>query len=865
MKKSTTWRFVVIALVLVAWIYSMYPLTDRDFMKTFNEYADQSNSNFPELMAEKQAIQDNRNALKMSDPRALKDAADKLGLTLNTFVTVPNFEKASNDVLIDAIKNECRGKLQLGLDLSGGTEFIIRPDDAQLDEYLASNDDVTKDMVLDRIETILRNRIDSSGVKEPIITRVEGGVSLKLPGVSEQDKDEVRSLLKQNAKLEFRMVHDNNRALMNQLAMDPKGFKAPAGYEVLTEKNVDSATGVTSYNKYLVKIRSELVTGEMIENAYPTVGEFGEWQVGLKFDSEGAKYFAQTTGENVNKQMAIVLDGTVYSAPNINQKIEGGSAVITGNFSLTEAQRLATVIASGSMPVSLVIDSEFGTDPSLGAESVNAGIIACVVGLLLVVVFMVGYYRMAGVIAVIALIANIVLVIGTMTILGASLTLPGIAGMVLTIGMAVDANVIIFERIREELDRGRSIANAIHQGYDRAFLTIFDANITTLLTAFILYKVGTGAVRGFSVTLGVGIVASMFTALFMTRTLFDFLLNRKDGAFKKMAMVRWLSDAKFDLMGKTGLMKKISIAAVVLAFVVMGVRNTDALSVDFLSGARLEYSHVEGADISMKTLEDALSKAGFPRARVGYKTGQGGKIIEVTIPELTSDQTDRIEAMEKALTDAYPKADLKQKGITSVGSIAGDRFKWSALAAIVLSMVGIVIYLSFRFEVKFALAANLALLHDVIICTGIFLLFGRELSLTAVAAVLTIIGYSLNDTIVVFDRIREDLTSGEYDKLGYSEVINLSLNQTLSRTVLTSLTTAIVVVVLLVAGGGGSIFDFSLILMLGIVVGTYSSIYVASAAVSWLAERGDGKLIADPIVSPSELEGAELTEETTKG
>ena len=724
-------------------------------------------------------------------------------------------------------------EVKKGLDLAGGTEFVIGFNT----EDIPAGKDASE--VRDQILEILRNRVDSEGLKEPELKPSgDASISLKMPSTKEDEKAEIRALIRQTAKLEFFKVHDDNNSLVAQYEADKENFTAPIGYVVKPGKpEVDETTKKETQTYFVVKSRPEPVKGDQLDRAIATIGSNGGgYLVSLRFNSEGAKAFGDVTSKYVDKRLAIVLDGQVYSAPNINEAIYGGSAQITGNFDITEAKRLANVLNSGNLPVSIDIDTEVGNDPTLGADSVESGTSAAVWGLVGVFVFMIIYYMTSGVIASIALAANILLIMGTLVIFNATLTLPGIAGIVLTIGMAVDANVIIFERIREELEKGKSIANAIHYGFDRAFVTIIDANLTTLLTAYILYKVGTGSIKGFAVTLSIGIVASMFTALFMTRAFFDLLLKYE--VVKKLKMLQLFKKPNIDFLGKRKIAAVISALLIVLGLVTAGVRGTDALSVDFVGGSQITFTNEGGAALESEAIKAIFTEAGYKGVRADVKAG--GKMLAVTFPSTTEDIESNTfsEQIAAKLNTAMPEAQFKLGAINKIGSTISAEFQKKAIISMILAVIGIMIYISFRFEFKFAVAANVALVHDVLIATGIYLLCGRQISLPIIAAILTIIGYSLNDTIVVFDRIREDL--GLMKDKSYTEIINLSINQTLSRTVLTSFTTLIVVVILFVFGGG-AIEDFALVMLLGVIVGTYSSIFVASSVVSIWNEKEEAK------------------------
>ncbi len=376
-----------------------------------------------------------------------------------------------------------------------------------------------KKMATDQALETIRNRIDEFGVSEPDI-RIQGGnrILLQLPGI--KDPERAKDLIGKTAQLTFQLV-DDDADVNSALAGTP-----PVGDEILYQHKQDPATGGTANIPFLIKKRV-LLDGSLLTDARVEFDQFQQPQVGIEFDRKGARIFDRITGENIKKRLAIVLDRTVYSAPVIQDRIAGGKARITGSFTLNEATDLAIALRAGSLPAPVKIIEERTVGPTLGADSIRMGIMSMIVGGLLVIVFMLVYYKRAGLIADLALIINIVLIGGGLAAFQATLTLPGIAGIILTIGMAVDANVIIYERIREELKSGKTALASVHAGFERATLTILDANVTTFIAALVLYQFGTGAIKGFAVTLCLGIVASLFTALVLSKSIFEFVLRNK--------------------------------------------------------------------------------------------------------------------------------------------------------------------------------------------------------------------------------------------------------------------------------------------------------------------------------------------------
>lgn len=796
-------------------------------------------------------------------------------------------------------------KVQLGLDLKGGTSFIVKIDEQAVEEDIKAHvPDITDEDLKKEVDNVLkgaqaraveviRNRIDTLGIAEPVIyPGKDNRIIIQLPGVDEAKRKEAEASIKNLAFLEFRMVHEDNAALIEKLFdnnLVPKGYKivnaeggpfymrdkaslpdeemdvtyyvkrgqfhAPSkAYELLLSE--ETIHGEKVYKPVFVKRRNEL-TGDNLKDAWADMKVTGQAVIKLKFDGKGTKKFAACTAAyapggdrnpnpNNYRRLAIVLDGTLYSAPRINDAIFSGSAEISGSFTRVEAERLANVLRAGSLPAPVKIVETRFVDPSLGQDSINSGIRSVVIGGVIVLVFMLIYYMFCGLVANIALLLNMILLPLGMIIaagflsMGSTgggvirlpvLTLPGIAGILLTIGMAVDANVLIFERIREESVTGKRLWPSINAGYDRAFITIMDANLTTLLTGIILFIFGSGPIRGFAVTLCAGILVSMYTALVVTKMIFATVANKKSEKALKMLCI--IKDTKVDFVALRKFAAIISIALIVSTWswmVVRGVQSpTNIFGVDFTGGASITYNFNERVDVDV--VRSALDKAGVKDANIQYQTELekgGDSFLLIKASDITVGGEKTSVAVEKCMSENFASSGFVAAQVDEVGPQIGKELKGRALWAIVMALLGIVVYVSFRFELGFAIGAIVALAHDVLITVGIYTLFGRQLSLPIIAALLTIVGYSVNDTIVVFDRIREDLKLKR--NMSFKEICNLSINQTLSRTILTSFTTLITVVMLLIFGGG-AIFDFALALCIGIIVGTYSSIFVATPVV----------------------------------
>lgn len=695
-------------------------------------------------------------------------------------------------------------KINLGLDLKGGVHLVWELDREKIDQ-MGLTATMKQDSIHRAVE-VIRNRIDALGVREPsIFIQGNNRIVVQLPGLD--DPGEAIKTIGDVAFLEFRIVSDDEQKLT-----EAKNGKVPLGWEIKYMVNRDER-GELVETPMLVKAKPAL-TGDMLTSAYPTAGGVGMPEVGIEFSREGAKRFATVTSENVGKRLAILLDDKIVSAPVIKSAIQGGRAVIQGQFTSEEVQRLSRQLSGGALPVPLKLIDNRSISPSLGADSIRQGVTAAVAGFILVVIFMAIYYMISGLIADFALCVNLIIITGVLGGLGFTLTLPGIAGIILTIGMAVDANVLIFERIREEMLSGKTVHTSIDAGFKRAFRTIFDANITTLITAAFLFRFGTGPVKGFAVTLTIGILASMFTALFVSRVIFEVLSSKMD--LKKLSMLRIVGNTKINFIGRKNIALILSGVVIIVGMGYFFVRGNANFGIDFTGGTLLQIKTEK--PLPLDDVRSKLKEIGQETAVIQY-FGKAEKNI------LIKTESGSTENIFETLKESFADYNLVRERTEYVGPAIGAELRQQALLAILFALGGILLYISWRFEFKFALGAITALVHDVLVTVGLFSLSGREISLPIIAALLTIVGYSLNDTIVVFDRIREDLQV--YKKLKYADIINLSINQTLSRTLLTSLTTLLVVITLFIFGGE-VINDFAFALLIGVVVGTYSSIFIAS-------------------------------------
>ena len=833
-------RTCITIFVIALFIIGMYPLRERDYYQVFMEMLKDP--------GDKQAadLVEDAKKLKAANPQlfqsqVLLQAAESKKIDLTKKVKGDGLQ--DNRDVMSLIRKNASGSIRLGLDLAGGVEFYLElvPDEGLLSEVPQDGKGESRAEIQARMENefnryrdvaieILRKRLEGQKIFEAeIAPSGKNYVVLRAPVVARDEKLKLLDLIKMSAKLNFRMVHDNNAALVAEYHNSPDTFQVPIGYELM--KNSDNP----AESVILVNRRPEM-DGKGISMAQATRDEYGQRRIVLRFNSQGAEDFARVTGQNIGKRMAIVLDGKLYCAPSINSAITGGSAEITGKFSEEEAKTIADALMSGSFPFQIKVNAVFDTDPKLGASNIANGIWVGILSMIAVAVFMVIYYRLSGLISVAALCVNIVLILGAMAAFNCTLTLPGIAGIVLTIGMAVDANVLVFERIREELEKGRQLKKAVDVGFDRALPSVLDANITTLLTSIILMSVGTGAVKGFAVTLSIGILTSLFTALFMSRLIFDYLFRFTK--FDHISMLSVMRGSKFDFVAA----RKVSfiIAAVFIMFTagLILFRGTSILGVDFTGGTVVSFNYAQ--KVPQEDIQKVLKAAGYDESTVTYKaniaSANGEEKVEILIRgDLTKKSSAPKDELMSLLNKKFPQAKFEGGLESSVGGLIGWEFTKAAILAVTLAFIGIGLYIMLRYEYTYAMTGVLALMNDVFVVLGIYLLMGRTISLTVVAALLTVIGYSINDKVVIFDRIRENAALKVADS--YIDIVNLSVNQTISRTILTSITTFIVVFILYL-GGGVAINDFVLIMMLGVIVGTASSMFIAAPAVAvWQTRR----------------------------
>lgn len=616
---------------------------------------------------------------------------------------------------------------------------------------------------------------------------------------------------------------------------------------------VDKETAPNLYVLYALKKErdgSAALEGDVVENARAVIGQLGGNEVSMNMNFEGARRWEEITeaasSANPKKHIAVVLDNMVYSAPVVNGPIPNGSTSIEGGFDQQEAQDLANILKAGKLPATPRIVEEAVVGPSLGEKSIKSGLASILVGFLAVILIMFLVYNTAGIIADLAVLLNLFFIIGTLASFQAALTLPGIAGIILTLGMAVDANVLIYERIKEELELGRTLRNAISNGFKNASSAIIDSNVTTLLTATVLAVFGMGPISGFAIVLIFGIISSLFTAFLLTRVVYEGMMKReKNVKFWFPYSKNLLRKANFDFVGRSKIFYSISGIIIIAGIISMATKGFD-LGVDFKGG----WSYVVKVDektnaTDIRTaLTDSLRSA--PEVKV-YGTDNSFKIT--TAYKINSQEKNAGEQVEAKIADGFNtlgKGGYKILSSNKVGPTVADDIKQSAIIAILLALIGMFTYIQIRFRRwQFALATIVMLVHDVLVVLSLFTLldgivpFTLEIDQAFIAAILTIIGYSINDSVVVFDRVREYLK--EHKKEGDTDkVINMALNNTLSRTIMTSVTT-IVVVFILFLFGGETIKGFAFALTVGVILGTYSSLCIGSPLSAQLIRKQENK------------------------
>ncbi len=866
--------------------------------------------------------------------------------------------------------------INLGIDLRGGTELVY-----EIDLDLINPE--SRATILEDVKAVIGNRFDAFGLKEiSIATAGRDRLIIQLPGFDNAELQQMKQQIERSGELSFHLRStDQSEATLDAIEAEWRDYEAR-----LKAFNVQGVgTAPTLPTRRVVRPKDDsvstaariavewdedgMVSGRWLQSASFGRDEYSNPAIAFSFSGIGAQKFGELTGNNVGQQLSIVLDGTMIQQAEIQSRITNQGR-ITGQFEQEYVNGIVTLLRAGSLPARPMLANEQTIGALLGRDSVDRGMKAMLTGFTIVVIFMLIYYMAAGVVANIALFLNMLFLLAAMQIFRNTLTFPGMAGLLLTVGMAVDANILIFARIREEKARGRGLAQAVQAGYQRAFWTIFDANVTTLITAYILFKFGSGAVKGFAVVLSIGIVASFFTSIYVSRLILTILI--RNGWVKELRMMAILTNTKIDFMKRAKTFATLSAIVVICGLLLLGIRGRNSLGIDFTGGARLITSlsqstsesdireivanitddsgekifadvqvqrlggteegstsfsirtrHMElntsqprtaeelqpGAvdsasptsstdqfrllvadalrersllapdgitdvvltedpglfrakinviaptTVTTSNLQSFLTEEGFPATKVDNRVQIAalpeGRALYAFDVEATPTEELQIFGLEEALSAVW-KGGVNASEITlstpfpevnSIGGRVAADMQGKVFVSMMIAFFAIVFYISLRFRFQFGLAAIVALVHDICFVLGALalgdLIFGDwltlKINLPVVAALLTTVGYSLNDTIVIFDRIRENLAGKKRD-VDYTDIVNTSINQTLNRTVLTSATTFVVVSVLLLFGGEG-LTAFSYALVLGVLVGTYSSIFVASPALIYFHKR----------------------------
>jgi SecD/SecF fusion protein len=743
-------------------------------------------------------------------------------------------------------------RLKGGIDILGGSSFslTIQP---KVDADGAETE-VTPEQV-DQAITVIEKRLNGMGTAEPIIARQgKDGILLQMPGVEPKESDSIRATLEKVAKLELREVSPRNEELgpdrKTLAARVLEGLEIVPGYRAYLQKSKDE-DGKETQRPILLNRRTAL-GGSDVALATPSPQQADA--VSITLNGVGTdKMIALTKNMRPGvDRIAIVLDGEVISAPVVNQVPLGKQFIVEGLHESGEVQSLANALMN-PLENALEVGEFRNVSPTLGSAVVKQGLVAGVLALAMTFLFVLLYYRVSGLIAIVGLIVNTIILFGVMAMFGFTFTLPGIAGMVLTIGMAVDANVLIYERLREEIKSGKSLKNAIEASYDRAFSAIFDSHVTSLITAVILFGLGSGPIKGFAITLIIGVTASLFSAILVTRVIFRW--GTDFGIFKKLTFLDLIKSAHYDFMGKRRLCIGLAVATLLISLGAFAVRGERSLGIDFTGGSRITFLFGKEVKIPMEEIKKALgevqlSKAAYPQQESNLTSGAMLTVRCATkdAPAITAKLREAIPALslKKSNADDYSISASQEE----VSALIGSSFLTQSLVAIALGLLGIVLYMTARFEFSFALGGFVAIFHDIIICVGVVVLMGGELSLIHVGAVLTIAGYSIADTIIVFDRVREMLL---HRTDSVEKIMNEAVNATLSRTLLTSGATLISVAILAFLGGS-ALRDFGVIIFIGIIVGTFSSIFIASPVVLWWSNRRGGDIREAVLASAAKAE-----------
>lgn len=829
MLKRNLWK-IVLSVLIAAWaVAELIPLKDVPFAVYAKEHATAKSADFSKLLDEAAARK--KSGAAPSEFVALKQIGLERKLDLTVYFPEIRLEDSlknigkRNEILLNELLRRSKGRLQLGLDLKGGVAFTLEVDE----KAMAKNEQTTRPEELAKAIEIIGARINAFGVAEPVIRPIGNNrIEVQLPNVNTKDNPEVVDNVKKPAQLSFRVVN------VAQFPNPATPTEVPPGYEILSLDYEGRAGESTSEDLFVKRIPE--MTGEMISAAFARPDLYGKPEVILQFTNEGKKRFAEVTrtisqsGRQAGRlgRLAIVLDGKLYSAPTVKEEINSDSAVISGNFTDREAFNLSNVL-NNPLDLPLIVKEQYEVTPTLAEDAVLSARNAFIVSTALTIGFMLLFYTIGGVVAAVGMGINVLITLGVMASFGATLTMPGIAGIVLTLAMSVDSNILIFERMREELKLGKSLPASLEAGFDKAWSAILDSNITTLLVALIMYFWGTGPVKGFGLTLGVGIFTTMFAAIVVSKLMLEGVIY--GGVIKSMKMFSVLQSTHFDFLKYT----KAAVIGTLLILVVgvgaVAYKGNAIYGIDFAGGDMVTLDFAQKIEIA--ELTKTGQKIGIKEVNFSYQKPLGGarEILRITTP------VDQGRVVLQKLQQALPQAKLVVVGESRIGASVGKEIQWNAVVSVFLALLAILGYIAFRFEFGYGVGAVVSTIHDLIMTVGIFVLFDRQFNASMVAAILLIIGYSINDTIVVFDRIREELKMNPAGTL--REVINRSLNLTLSRTIITGGTTFLTAVTLILTTSG-DVNDIAFTLLIGVLTGTFSSLFIATPVFYWW-HKGDRK------------------------
>lgn len=852
MNSSVTWK-LVLSVVIVGWaVLNLIPLEDKDFDTYMETRATANQAAYTDFLAAAQERVDDETPLIL----ALKEEARVQAIDLHQqffpdvdLVEVKNLNRRNN-ILIDVLYDQSRGNLRRGLDLAGGVAFTLKlKDDVENDNEAMAR--------LEEAVNIIRDRVDGLGVAEPTIRAIPPNqLEVQLPGIDLSKNPEAADDLKKPARLEFRLVHRD--------AIPGPGVEVPRGFEEMIMEDEDDEGRIVERRLFLrttpFRGDSGFATGDIVKEAYPQINPMGGYSIGINMTGVGGDIFyemtkavddedkARNARDDQKGRIAVVLDNKLQNAFSLAEgAISGGRAQITGNFTQLEAVEMSNVL-NNPLKYELEVGEKYEVSPTLAEDARESSINAAMLGAGLVVLFMLVYYLSAGIVAVISVMLAVVTVLGVLMSVGGTLTLPGVAALVLTIGMAVDANILIFERIREELRAGKGLATAVQSGYQKAFSTIIDANVTTLITAAILIWLGTGPVKGFGVTLAIGIGASMFGALVISRALLELLVNT--GIAKKLLPFSFLQQTRIGFLGYRKPAFITSWLIVLAGIFAVATHQDSILGIDFRGGVEITMDFDQANKPGITEILDIAEANDLGEVQVGFQSliGQNKERLKLQV-DLQEDRAEQvIEVITSAFPDAFPNAEQDKVSENVIGASVSDAITYNAFLSVGVALIGILLYVALRFEVGYGVGAVVATIHDVLMSIGIFVILGQYLEIgtgqfTApmVAAVLMIVGYSINDTIVVFDRIREELELNP--EMNLFDTVNLGINRTLSRTLLTSITTLMAAFSLFIFGAG-VVTDFALIFIIGILTGTFSSVFIASPVFYWW-HKGDRQHVTE--------------------